>query len=275
MTMKTTTHKALERMQSEVWSMYRPALFALFQNNLKQFQEHTIEIDDPEDRDTTAPIAMHGSVAVVQVNGPLVQDADWIERLFGYVDYNDIVASLRVALESPKSTAVVMKYNSPGGASAGCKDACLSIRGLAEQFPDKPVYSYSNSICASAAYKCAIAALEFYIGPSSLVGSIGTMMSFLDWTEHLRSNGIEPYVIASGTLKAAGHPFADATEEHLEHFSDLVQKLGNEFKAYVRQQRGDVSDEAMQGQVFTAEDALEANLADDVRLFDELIAEIS
>ena len=61
------------------------------------------------------PYGMAGDVAVVSVDGPLMQRGGY------WWDGHDAVAErVKAALAEPRARAVVMKLNSPGGIAAGC-----------------------------------------------------------------------------------------------------------------------------------------------------------
>ena len=75
----------------------------------------------------------------------------------------------------------------------------------------------------------------------------------------------------SGKFKGMGVPGTSLTSDQEQLLQDGVMELAEQFYEHMRACRGDVPDEAMQGQTFRASDAIENGLADEmVEDLDEL-----
>jgi ClpP class serine protease len=101
------------------------------------------------------------------------------------------------------------------------------------------------------------------VAPSSLVGSIGCVLSVLDASAFLESIGLKVTTFASGKYKAAGNSNTPMTDDHKEYLQGLVTKSADAFKGFVSRFRN-IKPESMEGQVFTAPDAVKAGLADEI-----------
>lgn len=263
--MKTTTNKAAARLVNETWSIKSfEALLPLVRSMATTNEALVIDIDESDLPESTVGIETRGSVGIVTVSGPMVQDADWYERLLGYVDYQDIIAAVQ-ALANSGALAVVLRMNTPGGSTVGGEDVARAIEGI-----NVPVIAHIYGLGCSAGYKIASACSAIWATHSAVIGSIGTITSWLDWSEYLAEMGINPVVIASGPYKDAGHPWKKPTEAHMEEARSMVEMHAERFKSFVSARR-DVPAEAMQGQVFIGENAIDVGLIDGVQTLEEVI----
>ena len=98
--------------------------------------------------------------ALVTIQGEISSDTE--------ASAENIMTSMRTALEDPGSQALVLLINSPGGSpvQAGLiNDEITRLRAL----HNKPIYAVVEESCASAAYYIAAAADQIYVDKASLV----------------------------------------------------------------------------------------------------------
>lgn len=213
------------------------------------------------------PYGMAGDVAVVSVDGPLMQRGGY------WWDGHDAVAErVKAALAEPRARAVVMKLNSPGGIAAGCFAAAQVIRAAA-QACGKPLVAYADEMACSAAYALACAATRIYLPPSGEVGSIGVLSAVVSMKRGLEAEGVDVAVIRSGAMKALGHPADPLSDAAIAREQADVDALAQQFFALVSSARG-LSVEAiaaLQGDTRMGPAAVAAGLADGVMTFDEAL----
>ena len=213
------------------------------------------------------PYGMAGNVAVVSVDGPLMQRGGW------FWDGHDAVAErVRAALAEPKAAAVMLKLNSPGGIAAGCFAAAQSIRAAA-QAAGKPLVAYADEQACSAAYALACAASKIFLPPSGEVGSVGVLSAVVSMKRALDAEGIDVAVIRSGAKKASGHPADALSDDAIAREQADVDALAQQFFALVAQARGmtPAAVAALEGDTRMGAAAVAAGLADAVMTFDEAI----
>lgn len=187
----------------------------------------------------------HDGVAMVSIDGPLAQRA-WSCWMFGGDGYDAIVDRCRAALANAKTSALVLKIDSPGGEVAGCFDAVRTIRALAER-AGVPVVAYADELAASAAYALACAAEQIVLPDSGCVGSIGVITTVIDQTAALERSGLRVHVITSGARKADGHsaiPLGDEARAAIQAEIDYLAR--DVFAPEVAKARG-LSVEAVMG----------------------------
>lgn len=215
------------------------------------------------------PYSLVGDVAVVSVDGPLMQ------RGGGYYfdGYDAVTSRVQAALAEPQARAVVLKLNSPGGMAAGCFEASRAIRASA-QAAGKPLVAYADEQACSAAYALACAASQIYLPPSGEVGSIGVLSAVVSMKRGLEADGIDAKVIRSGAMKASGHPFDALTDEAVAREQSDVDALAAQFFALVSSSRGMTPDAAaaLEGDTRLGAQAVAAGLADAVCAWGECLS---
>ena len=131
----------------------------------------------------------------------------------------------------------------------------------------KPVIAVADGMMGSAAYWLASQASAIYAMPSADVGSIGVYMAILDRRRMYEGQGVDVDVIRNtgATFKGMGMPGTSLTPEQRAMLQERVDRMGAQFKEVVRQGRGKpISEDAMRGQSFNAEEARRLGLVDSI-----------
>ncbi len=178
---------------------------------------------------------------------------------------HNVNSGLRAAFENPRSVAVILKINSPGGSPVQAGYINREITRLRDLHPEKPLYAVVTDVCASGGVFAAVAADEIYADKASIVGSIGVMMDGFGFVKAMEKLGIERRLMIAGKHKGLLDPFSP--EEPLEkaHVQKLLDEIHQQFIEAVRQGRGDRlidEDEVFSGLFWTGEQALEIGLVD-------------
>lgn len=213
------------------------------------------------------PYAMVDGVAVVSVDGPLMQRGGW------FWDGHDSVAErAKAAVADPKARAVVLKLNSPGGIAAGCFEAARTIRAAAQR-AGKPLVAYADEMACSAAYALACVCDRVFLPPSGEVGSVGVLSAVVSMKRGLEADGVDAVVIRSGPRKALGHPLDPMSDAAVAAEQATVDALAAQFYALVAESRRMTADAvaALEGDTRMGAAAVAAGLADAVMTFDEAI----
>lgn len=201
-------------------------------------------------------------VAHVRVEGALAQKA-WSCWMFGGDGYDAIESRVRAALDDPRSRALVIEYDSPGGEVAGCGVCADAIRSAADA-SGKPVVSYVGELAASAAYWLASASDKIVTPASGMLGSIGVIATRLE--EAPDAQGRKLHIIKSGARKADGHPLTAMGKEELAATQAKIDALADVFAGAVAERRGMTLAQVrgLEADVFIGADAVARGLADRV-----------
>jgi protease-4 len=175
------------------------------------------------------------------------------------------------AVDDAEVKAVMLAFDSPGGAVTGVPEAAAAVARGAER---KPVIAYADGQMCSAAYYIASQASQIYAMPSAQVGSIGVYLALLDYSRAAEMQGIKVEMFKSGKHKGMGQPGTTLTDEQRAMLQGRVDALGTEFRATVTAGRmRDIDPGVMQGQSFSAKEGMACGLIDGVCSFDEALSD--
>jgi len=177
-------------------------------------------------------------------------------------DQQRVEALDRLAKSSAK--AVIVHINSPGGTTSGSEELHDSLRRLKAA---KPTVVVVDGLAASGGYIAAIAADHIVAQETALVGSIGVLFQYPNFTEALKSLGIKVEEIKSSPLKAAPNGFEPTSPEARAAIEAIVMDSYTWFRALVKDRRN--LDEAMvervaDGRVFTGRQGVALKLIDEL-----------
>ena len=189
-----------------------------------------------------------GSIARIQIDGLIRSD-------------NDRVAALE-RLEKSGAAAVIVHINSPGGTTAGSEqlyDALMRVKAK------KPMVVVVEGLAASGGYIAALASDHIVAQQSSLVGSIGVLFQFPNFSALMKTVGVQVEEVKSTPLKAAPNGFEPTSPEARAALDSLVKDSYAWFRNLVQTRRGmddALLDKVADGRVFTGHQAIDLKLID-------------
>lgn len=210
-----------------------------------------------------------GGVAVIDIDGPLMQHGGW------YFDGHESTrAKFETAAKDPRVSLVAMRVDSPGGVVAGCFD---NVRGAIEVLSaaGKPCVAWAGGNGAySAGYAWACVASEISVPDTGGVGSVGVLSTMMDRTKMTADAGLRIEVIRSGQRKAEGHPDVPTTDGAIAREQAVVDGMADVFASVVGGSRGMKPADVLgfEGESFYGAKAVEAGYADRVESFDAFLA---
>lgn len=216
-----------------------------------------------------------GGVATITIVGSLVNRGAWIGAYSGMTSYEGIAAQLDRAMADKQVKAILLDIDSPGGEATGMFSLAAKVREVSAV---KPVVAVVNDMAASAAYGIASQATEVVVSPTSIVGSIGVVLTHLDRSGELAAKGVKPTLIFSGSHKVDGHPFGPLSDAVRADLQAEVAKFYDQFVGLVAQGRGDRLTEqdarATEARTFLGQEAVDRGLADRVASFGAVLASL-
>lgn len=174
-------------------------------------------------------------VAIIPVQGTLVQKLGTLRPYSGMTGYDGIRANISMALADESVRAIVLDIDSPGGEVSGCfdlVDAVYRARG------SKPIWSILSESAYSAGYAIASAADKIIVPRTGGTGSVGVICMHVDFSKALSSAGIAVTMIHYGARKADGHSEIELSPEALDRFQGDIDAMGELFVATVARNRG-------------------------------------
>ncbi len=190
-------------------------------------------------------------IARISISGFITEDRKLIE----------IIDTVR---KDQNVKGVIIRMDSPGGATVGGEAIFGAVRALAKE---KPTVTSVGGLAASAGYMIASASDHIVARRSSLVGSIGVLFQYPDASKLMDTIGVKMEEIKSSPLKAEPSPFHPAKEDAKEVLRDLIKDSFAWFRGLVKERRG-MNDEEIDlvatGRIFSGAQGKTNNLIDEI-----------
>jgi protease-4 len=209
---------------------------------------------------SSGSFALGDTVAVVPLEGQIAYGESNI--LEGQVaNPQSIDNSLRQAEEDPTVSAILLEINSPGGSPVASEEIMSSVKAC-----EKPVVVWISDTGASGAYLVASSADEIVASPSSIVGSIGVILSLTDLSELYQKIGVDKYSIKAGEFKDMGADYRNLTAAEQKMLQEMVDQDYDYFISLVAENRK--LDESYvrsvaEGKIYTGSQAKDLKLVDE------------
>jgi signal peptide peptidase SppA len=188
-------------------------------------------------------------------------------------DYRNVQEALLQAKDDSQVSAVLLDIDSAGGTSEALQETAVLVRETAKV---KPVYAYTQTKMLSAAYWLASQATKVLASPASIVGSIGVVAMHYDMSKKMEKEGIQVTVLRSAESKAVPNIYEPLSEEAREKLQQIVNNLHEKFVEAIKTARNlSNEDKWANGKAFSAQEALELGLVDELVLPFELKSYIS
>ena len=205
--------------------------------------------------------APQGSTAIIPVHGTMLKYGTMCS--YGTTE---IAAVIEEAAEAKNISSILLDMDSGGGSVDAIAPLIDAIRSA--QSKRKAVVAYCD-LCASAAYYVASYCNEIVAGNdvSSEFGSIGVMMSFMDYAKYYEDLGIKQHTIYSNLSDYKNAPFEAAKKGDYKAIRDEeLDPLARDFQENVKRNRGQRlqldTEGLLRGRMFYARDAVRVGLAD-------------
>jgi protease-4 len=188
-------------------------------------------------------------IAKIKIDGTITEDEELLERL-------------KKVTESTSVAGVILSVDSPGGTTAGGEAIYEAVRKLATA---KPTVAQVGTLAASAGYMIASASDHIVARQSSIVGSIGVLVQFPNFTGLMEKIGIQLDEVKSSPLKAEPSPFNVTTEEERAMLRAMILDSYDWFVGLVDERRPLDRAQVLalaDGSIFTGRQALANKLVD-------------
>lgn len=207
---------------------------------------------------TQKDIAITDKIALVKVEGPIIQS-------------KSIVDELKDHRKNRQIKAIVMRIESPGGGVVPSQEIYEEVKKTVQV---KPVVVSMGAVAASGGYYIASPASKIVANPGTVTGSIGVIMEIPNLQGLMDKVGIKTEVIKSGRYKDMASVFRGIGKEQREILQNLLDNVHEQFIKAVAEGRKmpiDKVRELSDGTVFSGVQALKVGLVDQLGTLEDSI----
>ena len=186
----------------------------------------------------------------------------------------EVKQRLKRAERDKSIKAVILRLNTPGG---GVTASDIIYKELMEYKKNTGVkiIACMMDVAASGGYYVAMSADKIIAHPTTVTGSIGVIAQVINIEELADKIGIEVVAIKSDDKKDIGSLFKRLSTEERKIFQSVIDDMFNRFVDVVDEGRDELSREEIRtladGRIYTAEQALEGKLIDEIGYLDDAI----
>jgi len=211
----------------------------------------------------------NSNIAVVYAQGGIVMQSQ------GFGAVNITAANLNKTLDKIEKDneikGVVIRVNSPGGSALVSEMILDRIKRLREV---KPVVISMGNVAASGGYYISAESDYIFADPFTITGSIGVVAMIPNIAKLSDNIGIHEQVISKGKFSNAFSIYSKPNESMINSLRMSIKETYLEFKQRVADGRGmSLNDVELiaQGQVWSAEDAMQNKLIDEIGMIGDAI----
>lgn len=255
--------------QSDALDAFRAAI------DKAQFDPAAIMAKPGEWLERTYNVTMRDGVAIVPVRGILTRHWSFWSWIFGGgCNYEELARDVTVAVEDPNVRAIVLDVDSPGGEISGLAD-CAAL--IASYRGRKPITAHVGGSGTSAAYWLASAAESVVASETAILGSIGVVVTYYDFSKLEKALGIKRIELVSSQSprKRVDIRTAEGQAEVVAVLDALADVFIRDVASYRGVSPDTVQTEFGQGGVFVGSAAVDAGLADSVATLEQVHQELA
>jgi len=175
-----------------------------------------------------------------------------------------------LSVADPQRDEVVVRLESAGGMVHSYGYAAAQLDRIRQR--SLPLTASIDKVAASGGYMMACVADRIVASPFAILGSIGVVAQLPNFHRLLKRNDVDFEVLTAGEYKRTLTVFGENTDKGRKKFREDLEETHKLFKHYVSEHRPAVDiDRVATGEIWFGRQALEVNLADELKTSDELL----
>lgn len=207
-----------------------------------------------------------GSVHVMRLSGAVMKD-DWC----GVPGTRTLRNQLIEAHDHPNIIGSVFSTDTGGGHVDGTFELADAIAASS-----KPTVGFVDGMSCSAGYAFMSQCKEIFLAhKTSEVGSIGTAISFWDYTEMDKKDGIKLIYINSTTSPDKNQDYFQALQGKFEPIQEDLDYLNEIFQSSVLAGRPKIKKTAITGKTYRGTNAIKLGMADSIGSLNDAINRVA
>ena len=217
------------------------------------------------DRAGYAPFDMIDGVAIICIEGSLIQKGGWIGAASGETTYQGLQTQIARAARNADVKAVVFEIDSFGGMVNGAFETAAAMAALSKI---KPTIAILTDFAYSAAYLLASQCRQIVMPKFGGCANIGALILHADYSGNLKQEGIKVTIIQAGAHKTDGTSLLPLADSQREQWQARVNATRDDFAAAVGRGRGKRLTKAQalktEARAYDSAEALDLGLVDAV-----------
>ena len=196
-------------------------------------------------------------IAVVELDGVIFSPKQIVPQLKKFADDDSV-------------KAIIIHVNSPGGGVAASEEIYREVKRIRDE-KKKRIVASIETVGASGAYYVASATNKIYADKGSIVGSIGVIAQWVNYSELLKWAKLNAITMKAGEFKDTGSPTREMTPAEREYLQGVIDNMHTQFIQAVADGRhakeADIRAIA-NGKVWTGQQAADLKLVDQIADFE-------
>lgn len=234
---------------------------------LASVADYSTDMNAPNEKFYSGDSLAKDKIARINANFMISNpNTDRIKKIIDHVADDDSVKGVMLVIDSP------------GGLVSDSHEIYHRLKLLAEK---KPLYVQMKGIAASGGYYIAMGAgpeNPVYAEPTTWTGSIGVIIPRYNAKELADKIGVKSESLTTGPLKETLSPFKEMSEREQEVWAAIMQDSFDRFLKVIADNRKNLTLEQVRelatGQVYTADQALENGLVDQISYEEDTLKEL-
>ena len=246
-------------------SMLSKNVFEGFSSDLfSSTSKKTSSITKPMD-EYVAVIKVEGTMTTEEVSSGLLESE-------GY-DHASLIESVEEYADDSSNVGLLLYVNSPGGTVNAADELYLKLMEY-KKTTKRPIYVYMADEACSGGYYVSVAGDKLYANRNTWTGSIGVYMQLSNYKALFDKLGIKTTYIKAGKNKTMGAATQDLTKEQQDILQSMVNESYEQFINVIVAGRKDMTEaevrKAADGRIYTATQAKDVGLIDDIKSYEEV-----
>lgn len=210
-------------------------------------------------------------IGTIYIEGTISEDAG------GTYNHQYLLNAIDAMIADDENKGMILYVDTPGGSVFASDELYFKIKEYQEK-TERPVYASMQSMAASGGYYISAPCDKIIANRNCWTGSIGvTLGTMYDISELLDNLGIKTNTITSGANKAMGSNVEPMTSEQRAIFQSMVDEAYEQFVGIVAEGRDMKISKVKKladGRIYTAKQALDNGLIDQIGTFEEAAADM-
>lgn len=222
------------------------------------YKEYMAVTDPPQERFHSGDENSSDKIAVLTVDGTIMPP--FTERLLKQIEHVG---------KDEKVKGVLLVVDSPGGLVADSHEIYHRLKQLGEK--KKPIFVQMKRMAASGGYYISMGAGpdgRIFAEPTTWTGSIGVIIPHYDASKLADKVGIASEPLKTGEFKDALSPFRPMTDNEKKLWEGILDQSFQKFITVIDENREGLDADGVKalatGQIYTADDALQNKLIDQI-----------